>query len=165
MGLNILLVNVPKESRDERDYFDGRVVSRILKGIDGYGIYPLSLPLIAALTPDRHTVTIIDENIEDYNHAADYDIVGFTAMTWQAPRVYRLAERYRKRGVYTVMGGIHATMLPDEAAQHVDSVIAGEAENTWREFLADFEAKKPRKHLQQYGSDRPRPIPRLRAMT
>jgi radical SAM superfamily enzyme YgiQ (UPF0313 family) len=145
MGLNILLVNVRKESREERDYFDGRVVSRILKGIDGYGIYPLSLPLIAALTPDRHTVTILDENIEESDHADDYDIVGFTAMTWQAPRVYRLAERYHRRGVYTVMGGIHATMLPDEVAQHVDTVIAGEAENTWREFLADFEVKRTRK--------------------
>jgi radical SAM superfamily enzyme YgiQ (UPF0313 family) len=145
MGLAILLINVRKEDPGERDYFDGRTINWILRSVRGYGVYPLGLGIVAALTPDRHHVWIVDENIEELDPAVRPDIVGFTAMTWQSPRAYRLAAEFRKAGVYTVMGGIHATILHEEALRHVDTVIVGEAEDVWGSFLKDFESRRPKR--------------------
>ena len=65
------------------------------------------------------------------------DLVGITAFTSQANRAYELAGEFRRRGVPVVMGGIHASMCPDEAGQHADSVVVGEAESVWAQVLED----------------------------
>jgi radical SAM superfamily enzyme YgiQ (UPF0313 family) len=96
------------------------------------------LLVVAALTPEDIELTLIDENIEEINLLVDYDLVAITAMTQQAPRAYEIAGRFRDRGIKVVLGGIHATVLPDEAKHHADSVVVGEAENSWRELLGDF---------------------------
>ncbi len=101
---------------------------------------PLGLMTVAALTPDRHNVTIIDESVEAADTTIEPDIVGLTAMTAAAPRAYELADAYRARGVPVVMGGMHASAVPEEALQHVDAVVIGEAEGQWQKLLADFEA-------------------------
>ena len=60
-------------------------------------------------------------------------------MTTTAPRAYEIADHFRRRGVKVVMGGMHVSALPDEALEHCDSVVVGEAEELWPRLLADFE--------------------------
>ncbi len=101
---------------------------------------PLSLMVLAGLTPPEWEITILDENlgVPDYVGMPRPDLVGITAFTSQANRAYQLAAEFRDRGVPVVMGGIHATMCSDEAAGRVDSVVTGEAESVWADVLADF---------------------------
>ena len=99
---------------------------------------PPALAYLAALTPSGWDVKISDENIEPLTFE-DADLVGITAMTCSAPRAYEISEQYRRKGIRTVMGGIHASMLCDEAIQFVDSVVIGEAESVWQSLLDDFE--------------------------
>jgi len=100
---------------------------------------PLGLMVIAGLTPPEWEVTILDENlgIPDYSAMPRPDLVGITAFTSQAIRAYEVAAHYRSQSIPVVMGGIHATMCLEEARQHVDAVVTGEAEGVWQEVLAD----------------------------
>jgi radical SAM superfamily enzyme YgiQ (UPF0313 family) len=105
----------------------------------------LSLTLVAALTPRRHTVRIVDENVEPLDFSSDVDLVGITFMTALAPRAYEIAARFRARGVFVVGGGFHPTLCPAEASEHLDAVVVGDAEGAWESLLQDFEAGRPRK--------------------
>lgn len=100
---------------------------------------PLGLLTVAALTPGNWDVTIVDENhgVKDYAAMPRPDLVGITAFTSQASRAYDLAKQFRAMGVNVVMGGIHASMCSEEAMEHVDSVVIGEAEGVWEQLLAD----------------------------
>jgi radical SAM superfamily enzyme YgiQ (UPF0313 family) len=100
---------------------------------------PLSLLVIAGLTPPEWEITIVDENlgIPDYLFMPRPDLVGITAFTSQANRAYEVAAIFRAMGVQVVMGGIHATMCVDEVMGRVDSVVTGEAESIWTQVLND----------------------------
>lgn len=98
-----------------------------------------SLPLIAALTPTHHEVRILDERVEDIDFNEPYDLVGITVMSATAIRAYHIADEFRRRGVKVVLGGIHPTALPQEAKEHADSVVVGEAEGLWEKLLEDYE--------------------------
>ena len=100
---------------------------------------PLNLPYLAALTPDHYQIDVIDENIEPFKFQKA-DIVGITAYTSTASRGYEIAQLYRKQGIPTVMGGIHVSMMPEEALNYCDTVVIGEAEGVWSKVLEDFEA-------------------------
>ena len=102
-----------------------------------FQIPPLSLMHVAACTPEPWEVVLADEVQEPLPSSEGFDLVGITAMTEQAPRAYGLAARYRAEGVRVVLGGIHPTVLPDEAGQHADSVVVGEAEPIWGQVLSD----------------------------
>ncbi|TVR72772.1 MAG: radical SAM protein [Spirochaetaceae bacterium] len=149
--LRILLVS-PRGaflSRNEEflSYVEGsREMRTILHYWNGLGA---ALPTVAGLTPERHDVTICDENFSAIDFSAPVDIVGLTGMTQQAPRAYEIAREFRRRGVHVAMGGMHATVLPEEAQEHVDTLFEGEAENTWPQFLLDFEQGKPRRRYTQ----------------
>jgi len=106
----------------------------------------LSVTTLAALTPEGWEIQIHDENLETLDFDEDVDLVGITALTTLAPRAYEIAKEFRSRGKKVAMGGFHATWLPEEAAQHVDVVVTGEAEETWPELIRDFEngTLKPR---------------------
>jgi len=99
---------------------------------------PLSLGIIAALTPAEWKVKIIDENFRNFRFY-EADLVGFTAFSSTISRAYELAAIYRERGIPTVIGGIHASMCPDEAGEYVDCVVTGEAEGVWQKVIEDFE--------------------------
>ncbi|MDY6935279.1 MAG: radical SAM protein [Spirochaetota bacterium] len=105
---------------------------------------PLSLLIIAGLTPPEWDIRIIDENlgIPDYASLPSPDMVGITAFSSQAERAYDLAAEYRNRGVTVVMGGIHATMCSDEALERVDAIVMGEAESIWAQVLEDTKKGK-----------------------
>src|SRR6266446_2741766 len=99
----------------------------------------LTMPLLAACTPDHWEVSHTDEIVQrvDFNKRAD--LVGITANTPAAPHAYDLAREFRRRGVAVAIGGPHATLLPEEVVQHADAAVVGEGELVWPELLADFE--------------------------
>lgn len=98
-----------------------------------------ALLVVAALTPPAWQITFIDENFEAIPFDRDFDLIALTANTMQAPRAYAIAEAFRQRGKRVVIGGIHATVMPEEAKAHVDAVVIGEAESTWPALIDDFQ--------------------------
>jgi len=102
----------------------------------------VNLPLIAALTPPGHTITIVEESFGPDDMDEPVDLVGITVLTELAVRSYEIADAYRRKGVKVVMGGIHPTVLPEEALLHADAVVLGEAEGVWAQLVADAEAGK-----------------------
>lgn len=108
---------------------------------------PLGLGIVAALTPPDWKVHILDENFNDFSFR-DADLVGLTALTSTVTRAYEIAAEYRAKGIPTVLGGIHATLMADEASAYVDTVVTGEAEPVWAQILDDFDhqALKRRYH-------------------
>jgi radical SAM superfamily enzyme YgiQ (UPF0313 family) len=98
----------------------------------------LSLAAIAAVTPPEWQIEFHDDNMSPVNFDADADIIALTAMTPQAARAYEIADAFRARGRTVVIGGFHASNLPDEALQHVNSVVVGEGELVWPLLLADY---------------------------
>ena len=99
----------------------------------------LTMPLLAALTPDGVEIHHTDEIVSPVNFCRGADLVGITTTTCSAPHAYELADEYRARGVTVVLGGPHPTLLPQEAAQHADSVLIGEAEGVWPVLIQDFQ--------------------------
>lgn len=99
---------------------------------------PLNLPYLAALTPSHYKIEVIDENIEPFVFRKA-DIVGITSYTASVLRGYEIAQIYREQGITTVMGGIHVSMMPEEALNYCDAVVVGEAEDVWPKLLQDFE--------------------------
>ncbi len=98
----------------------------------------LALYILEGLTPPQHKVRIIEEEAEDIDLEQECDLVGISCMTANAPRAYELCREFKKRGKTVVLGGVHPTILPDEALQHADSVVVGEAEGVWEILLNDF---------------------------
>lgn len=123
---------------------------------------PLVLPLLAGLTPRDIDVRLIDENVEGVDTNAKTDWVAISCMTASAPRAYEIADAFRKRGIPVVMGGIHPTVLPDEAALHADAVVIGEAELVWKQVLSDLAGGTPKTRYQsaQYCDMVGLPLPR-----
>ncbi len=111
-----------------------------------YSLFPpLGLASLAAyLSPDDE-ITIVDEHVEELTLDDRPDLVVVQSYITSAFRSYHIADHYRKRGCYVVMGGLHVTSLPDEAAEHADTIILGPAGDAWTRFLADFRAKRPEK--------------------
>jgi len=112
----------------------------------------LNLPYLAAVTPAHYDVSIIDEEHEQVNFEADASLVALSAQTPVAPRAYQIAKEFKARGIPVVMGGVHASTLPEEALQYVDAVIIGEGEFVWKDVLDDFE-KGELKSVYTSGTD------------
>jgi radical SAM superfamily enzyme YgiQ (UPF0313 family)/anti-anti-sigma regulatory factor len=134
----------------------------------------LSLPVIAARTPGNWEVRIVDESrtivrkdlVESVvrEQGAENLLVGIsTQMTCYTPRAYEIAEMFRARGVKVVLGGTHATYLPEEAKLHSDAVVKFEADEVWPEVISDFEkgALKPFYEMESYPSMLDYPSPRI----
>lgn len=100
----------------------------------------LSLPVIAAYTPEGWDVKLVDEAVQDIHFDEPCDLVGLSVMTCYAPRAYEIATEFRKRGKKVVLGGVHPTYCPEEALQYCDTIVCGEAEDLWPQVVADFEA-------------------------
>ena len=116
-----------------------------------YGDYlwePLAFAYVAAATPPHWEVELIDEQCEGIRDYLDVqaDLVGLTAFTTQATRAYDVARQFRARGIPVIMGGIHASLVSEEAANYVDALFVGECESVWPQVIADLESGglKPR---------------------
>jgi radical SAM superfamily enzyme YgiQ (UPF0313 family) len=119
----------------------------------------LNLPYVAAVTPPDVEVKIVDEAFEKINFEEKVDLVGITAQTPVAPRAYQIAKEFKKRGVPVVIGGVHASMLPEEALQHVDAVVIGEAEKIWPDLIEDLKKGQLKKIYQMDGFINPSSLP------
>lgn len=123
---------------------------------------PLGLLTIGALTPQKHEIKILDENVKKINYNEKADLVGITVNVNTSNRAYKISQEFRARGIPVILGGIHVSANPNEALKYSDSVCIGEVENVWENILYDTENK----NLQQvYFSKGPTdlekvPIPR-----
>jgi radical SAM superfamily enzyme YgiQ (UPF0313 family) len=101
---------------------------------------PLTLTTLAALVPAEleAELVLIDEGISDVPEDLSVDLAGLTVITGTAPRAYELSRRLRERGITTVLGGPHVTLVPEDAQPHADVIVTGYAEETWPRLLRDF---------------------------
>jgi len=99
-----------------------------------------ALGTVAALTPPAHEVEIVNEYFRPLEPGAPADLVGISSLTFNAPRAYAIADGFRRRGVPVVLGGVHPTFCRDEALEHADAVVVGEAEGIWPRVLEDAAA-------------------------
>jgi radical SAM superfamily enzyme YgiQ (UPF0313 family) len=115
-----------------------------------YSLFPpLGLATLAAYTdPNKDHVTITDEHVETLRTDDTPDLVVIQVYITSAFRAYRIADAYRRKGCYVVLGGLHVTSLPDEAAAHADTIFLGPGEDTWPQFLRDFRSRQPKKRYQ-----------------
>ncbi|MEK6775771.1 MAG: radical SAM protein [bacterium] len=105
---------------------------------------PLGLASIAAMTPSAWDIRLLDENVR-ISPFPEADLVGITSFTSTINRAYEIASSYRQRNIPVVMGGIHPTMMPEEALCHADCVVVGEGEWVWPKVLKDLESGSLRK--------------------
>jgi radical SAM superfamily enzyme YgiQ (UPF0313 family) len=113
----------------------------------------LPLSILAALTPPEHEVVMVEEEDGALPLDDDWDVVGITAMTATAPRAYELASQLRRNGTRVILGGIHPSVLPEEAAQYADAVVIGEAEGIWPEVLYDAQRNQLREFYRNWQPD------------
>jgi radical SAM superfamily enzyme YgiQ (UPF0313 family) len=110
-----------------------------------YSLFPpLGLATLAGYLDPSDEVTLQDEHVEDLCTDDDPDLVGIEVYVTSARRAYALADLYRARGAHVVLGGLHVTSCPEEAARHADSIVLGPAEEAWPRLLADLRAGRPR---------------------
>lgn len=119
-----------------------------------YSLFPpLGLATLAGYLRDDDEVTLSDEHVERLSFDDEPDLVVIQVYITSARRAYEIADRYRARGAYVVLGGLHVTSLPEEAAEHADTIFLGPGEDTWPQFLADFRARRPaRRYASQQRS-------------
>lgn len=98
---------------------------------------------LAALTPPEHRVRVFHQQVDPLPLQSDADVIAISFFSGFAPEAYRLARYYRSRGKYVVAGGPHVTYSPDEALHYFDTVITGEAETVWKEFIQEYQQGQP----------------------
>ncbi|MGE3807184.1 MAG: radical SAM protein [Gemmataceae bacterium] len=98
---------------------------------------PLSMALLASLTPPAVDVRFYDDRMEEIPLDEPTDLVAISVESFTALRAYRIARQFRARGVKVVLGGYHVTLIPEEAAQEADAIIVGDAEPVWQQVLDD----------------------------
>ncbi len=115
---------------------------------------PLTLTTLAALVPEELDAEIVlyDEASGDIPLDVDADLIAISAITGTANRAYAYADHFRALGKTVVLGGVHPTLLPDEAQKHADSVVTGMAYETWPELLRDYQAGRLKPRYSQTGS-------------
>ncbi|AKG33623.1 B12-binding domain-containing radical SAM protein [Paenibacillus durus] len=105
----------------------------------------ITMPYLAGFIDEsKYQITLIDEYRQKIPFRRTFDLVAITVNTPNAYHCYQIAEKFRAQGAKVVMGGPHVTLLPEEASGHCDSILIGEAEETWPEFLDDFHKGKER---------------------
>ncbi len=106
-----------------------------------YSLFPpLGLATLAAYLDPADDVRIQDEHVQEIDTGGEPDLVGIEVYVTSARRAYALADLYRSRGARVVLGGLHVTALPQEAARHADAIVLGPAEEAWPRLLSDFRA-------------------------
>lgn len=126
----------------ERELYEMDLMLRVL----GFkrSFLDLGIQTVAACTPPGVEIEIVDEYLQDIDYGMRTDVVALSAKTSCVSKAYDVARRFRSRGTRVVLGGIHASLRPDEALQHVDAVVTGEAETLWPQVVRDLEAGRLR---------------------
>ena len=99
----------------------------------------LGIPILSALTPDKHECVVFDENIEEIDYNDDSDLIALSFFTPQANFAFEIAKKFKAKGKTVIAGGMHPSLMPDEVAKYFDSVCVGEVETVWTTMLDDFE--------------------------
>lgn len=115
------------------------------KEVKSFWFAKLTLPHLAALTPEDIEVKLVDEAVEPIDYDDPTDLVGITVNTYLATRAYEISAEFRKRGIPVVLGGVHPSLYPDEAIRYADTIAIGEAEDLWTPILRDVEQGKLQK--------------------
>ncbi|MBB4035514.1 radical SAM superfamily enzyme YgiQ (UPF0313 family) [Dysgonomonas hofstadii] len=111
-----------------------------------YSLFPpLGLATLAAFLSPDDEIDLQDQHVENLNLNDEPDLVIIQVYITNAYRAYNIADHYRAKGAYVLLGGLHVTALPEEAAQHADSIFLGPAEESFPRFLANFRDKRPQK--------------------
>src|SRR6476646_8210493 len=143
--MKILFVATRKNSRPEdRELYEMNSRNELL----GFkrSLLDLGILTVAACTPRDVIVQVVDEYVEAIPYDTDADLVALSAKTSCVTHAYEVAAKFRAKGKKVVLGGIHASLRPDEALEHVDYVVLGEAEETWPKFVEAFkQGRAPRK--------------------
>jgi radical SAM superfamily enzyme YgiQ (UPF0313 family) len=105
--------------------------------IRSWQMEPLAPAVLAGLTPDDVEVRFYDDRLEQIPYDEPTDLVAISIETYTARRAYQIATEYRQRGVKVVLGGFHATLVPEESALYADAVVIGEAEELWPRVIDD----------------------------
>jgi radical SAM superfamily enzyme YgiQ (UPF0313 family) len=126
----------------------------------GILIPQLALFILQGLTPKQHEVKIVEEEYMQLDLEEECDVIGISCMTSNAYRGYRIADAFKEKGKKVVMGGVHPSLLPDEALTHADAVVIGEAEGVWEKILEDIENNKLRRIYHDPNPDLDRYIPK-----
>jgi len=114
----------------------------------------LALPILAGLSPTDAQISLTDElltPIDVEKGLKEVDLVGITVLSKTALKAYRIADAYRKKGIPVVLGGIHPSALPEEAKEHADSVVIGEAEEVWPHLIEDVRMGNLKPFYRQEG--------------
>jgi len=123
--------------------------------LDGARMEPLGLTVIAGLTPSDIDVVIYDDRIEAIPYDIYFDLVAVTVQIFTARRSYEIAAAFRKRGVTVALGGVHVTLAPDEAAEHADVIVMGDAELSWPSLIEDLRRGSLRPRYACHPAKRP----------
>ena len=120
----------------DRELYEMDLMNRVL----GFkrSLFDLGLYTVAACTPPDVEVELHDEYLAPIDYGTDADLIALSAKTSAVARAYQVAEELRRRGKKVVLGGIHASLRPQEALEHVDHVVVGEAERSWPRFVELF---------------------------
>ncbi|MBA3531157.1 MAG: B12-binding domain-containing radical SAM protein [Ardenticatenales bacterium] len=108
--------------------------------IRAWQMEPLPPATLAGLTPPDVTVAFYDDRMEPIPYDEPTDLVAISVETYTAKRAYQIASEYRRRGVPVVMGGFHATLVPEEVSEYAEAIVIGEAEQLWGQLIEDFRA-------------------------
>ncbi len=101
---------------------------------------PLTFAVLKGFTPKEHDVSLCDDRFETVPYGEHWDVVGINTEIYTARRAYEIADRFRKQGSKVILGGFHATMIAEEALEHSDAVVLGDADSVWTQVLRDIEA-------------------------
>ncbi|MEF8847673.1 MAG: radical SAM protein [Candidatus Thermoplasmatota archaeon] len=137
--MKLLIVENVYMNKGSYGFFDKTLLT-------SFSILPtLQARQIAAITPEKHQVDLINERYKKIDFNKKYDIVHINYTTSTTPRAYAIADKYRKKDTKVVLSGLHASGIPNEAKKHADSIILGNIEPTWLQILKDYKKGKIQK--------------------
>lgn len=120
----------------------------------------LALPLLAALTPDDFEVELCYETIEDVPFDTDAELIGISSMGHAVMRTIDIANKFRELGKTVILGGYMVSLMPEEAKKYCDSVMIGDAEETWGQMIEDYRNGTLKKVYQKKLTKLETPLPR-----
>ena len=123
--------------------------------LDGARMEPIGLAVLAGLSPPEIEFALYDDRIEDIPYDKPVDLAAISVQIYTARRSYEIAAEFRKRGVPVVLGGMHVTLAPEEAAEHADCIVLGDAELSWPALLDDLRHNRLRPQYACRPSERP----------
>jgi radical SAM superfamily enzyme YgiQ (UPF0313 family) len=146
--MKILIVERPSGKKIKYQFFEKTLLTM-------FSILPtLYIRRIAAITPKKHSVSVVNERYEQININKHYDLVNIHFTAVSAAVAYELADKFRKKNITVVLSGLHASALPDEAKKHADSVLIGRGELNWLTLLKDAEKNELKSQYQPEDYER-----------